>query len=105
MQRVVKLLAILFLLLLPVRIAQAHGAGSPDAMIAALDLGHCSGATADKQHGRIHAHCSIVGDAASDMAALGDPFLVTAARPASFAAVGSMGPGPQAATPPPRIRR
>lgn len=97
-----KLVAILALLLLPMRLAEARSSASPDAVIAALDLGHCSGADLDKQHGRTHVHCSIVIAGAVGTAEVVPPFpsLLSLVRPARMTS--SDGTERRAPTPPPR---
>jgi hypothetical protein len=101
MHRFVTLLALVSLLMLPFRIAEARADPSPDAVIAALDLGHCSG-DLGKQHGRVHAHCSIVGEAAADAASLADRLPVRLGRAALPAAKRARGLAARAPTPPPR---
>ena len=102
MQPFVKLFALIALLLLPLRVAEAHASPSPDAVIAALDLGHCSGGDVGKQHGRAHAHCPIVGEAIADAVLLDARFPTPLSLAAISVSRGPKGLGPQAATPPPR---
>jgi hypothetical protein len=103
--RLLRLLAILMLLLAPIRVmAEGAAAGNTHTIMVAFDLGHCGGSdSSQKGQSRTHTHCSMAApgvpasgehvDARIDPAAADQPWSIF---------LEPHGLSPETTTPPPR---